>query len=229
MHQAFRWMAQLATHLVPARSLSDAHGAGAGAGLGGAASLRRLCLLSHVDSYHISELLVASVVDSAAAPPLPLSLLLQLSLQCRTRLAYKLGDLIAAAPVVDARLSQGRGRSTPPPGSNGHGRGRTHFSYPSGAEYPPSTGLLETYARCVLTAPSSLYRVGGTMASQLVERLRDPALLSCGQGDKPTSTALQVTPSHTTQCTSSAPRSAPRSAPTQCTTQCTMRCTMPCR
>ena len=46
-----------------ARSLGS-HGAGAGAGHGDATSLRKLCLLSHVDSYHISELLVASVVDS---------------------------------------------------------------------------------------------------------------------------------------------------------------------
>ena len=188
-----------------ARSLgSHGAGAGAGAGHGDATSLRKLCLLSHVDSYHISELLIASVVDSAAAPPLPLSLLLLLSLQCRTRLTFKLGDLIAAAPApaADARerearegkLSQGQGRSTPSPGGGGGGGGgsRTEFSYPSGAEYPPSPGLLETYARCVLTAPSCLYREGSTMASQLVERLKDPALVGCSQGDKPTSTALQA-------------------------------------
>ena len=191
-----------------ARSLGS-HGAGAGAkaGLGDATSLRKLCLLSHVDSYHISELLIASVVDSAAAPPLPLSLLLLLSLQCRTRLTFKLGDLIAAAPAPAAdprerearegKVSQGRVRSTPSPGGGGGGgggggSGRTEFSYPSGAEYPPSPGLLETYARCVLTAPSCLYREGSAMASQLVERLKGPELVGCSQGDKTTSTALQA-------------------------------------
>ena len=186
-----------------ARSLGS-HGAGAGAkaGLGDATSLRKLCLLSHVDSYHISELLIASVVDSAAAPPLPLSLLLLLSLQCRTRLTFKLGDLIAAAPAPAAdprerearegKVSQGRGRSPSGGGGGGGGSGRTEFSYPSGAEYPPSPGLLETYARCVLTAPSCLYREGSMMASQLVERLKGPELVGCSQGDKTTSTALQA-------------------------------------
>ena len=186
-----------------ARSLGS-HGAGAGAkaGLGDATSLRKLCLLSHVDSYHISELLIASVVDSAAAPPLPLSLLLLLSLQCRTRLTFKLGDLIAAAPAPAAdprerearegKVSQGRVRSPSGGGGGGGGSGRTEFSYPSGAEYPPSPGLLETYARCVLTAPSCLYREGSAMASQLVERLKGPELVGCSQGDKTTSTALQA-------------------------------------
>ena len=144
------------------------------------------------------------MADSPSAPPLPLALLLLLSLQCRTRITYKLGDLIAAAaaPTADAREASegrgphGRGRSTPPPGGGGGGAGgaggRTAFSYSSGAEYPPSTGVLETYARCVLSAPSQLYRVGGAMASHLVERLKEPALVGCSQGDKATSTALQA-------------------------------------